>query len=204
MAQHTPTLGTLAMFAAVVLMGGSSCAPVEHDEIFVVGEPVERVVINLQSGSLVLTEADTDEILVERRVQGWKGSIELQTRAEDGVLTLDAACLGPLSCTVDSELELPPGLEVSVVLGDGRVELDGLSGVVDLSLRSGEVVGHGLRSPELAVQVADGPVALSFDEEVERLTLAMGSGDVALQLPEGMDESAIEAQIARGELLITR
>jgi hypothetical protein len=204
MTQSTPTLSTLAMFASVVLLGGSSCAPVSHDEVFVIDEPVERVVINVQSGELVLAERDTDEIFVERRVQGWKGSLELETRTEEGVLYLDAGCLGPLSCSVDSRIELPPGLDISVVLGDGRVVLDGLSGVVDVSVRSGEVVGTELRTPELALQVASGPVALSFAEEAERLSLAMGSGDVALELPEGMDEGAVQSQIARGELRISR
>ncbi len=204
MSTHIPSLSTLAMFATVVIGGGSSCAPVEHDEVFVIDEPVERVVINVQSGDLVLVETDTEEIYVERRVRGWKGSLQLETRTEDGVLTLDASCLGPLSCRVDSRIELPPGLEVSVVLGDGHVELDGLSGVVDLSLRSGEVLGTDLRSPELALQVASGPVTLSFAEAIDRLSLAMGSGDVSLELPEGMDESSVQARIARGELLIRR
>ena len=61
--------------------------------------------------------------LVERSIQGWKGSIELETRVEDDTLTLFAGCEGPMRCDVNMVIEVPAGVEVSVQSGQGDVEL---------------------------------------------------------------------------------
>ncbi|MCP4804911.1 MAG: hypothetical protein GY913_02360 [Proteobacteria bacterium] len=137
------------MAAILLTMGLASCTPVDRDEVFDVEEPIERVVIQLDHGDLTIIGSDRDDVLVERSVQGWKGSIDLETRVEDDTLTLRAGCEGPMRCDVNMVIEVPAGVEVSVQSGEGDVELVDLTGVVDVVVSDGDLDTRGLEKAEL-------------------------------------------------------
>lgn len=136
--------------AAILLtIGLAACTPVDRDEVFDIDEPIDRVVVQLDHGDLVLIGADRDDVLVERSVQGWKGGIQMETRVVDGTLTLQAGCEGPMRCDVNMVVEVPAGVEVSIQSGQGDVELVDLTGIVDVVIAEGELNTRGLEDAEL-------------------------------------------------------
>lgn len=173
---------TLAPAAIAILatVGLGSCSPIDRDEVFEVQDPVERVVVRVDHGDLVVLGTERDTVAVERTVQGWQGSLDMETRVDDGTLTIRAGCAGPLRCRIDSVVEIPHDVELSIVGGTGEIELVGLSGVVDISLRDGDLSARGVAPTELAASVASGDVSLEFDEMPDKLSVAVGSGDVLL------------------------
>ena len=169
-----------ALVAIFATIGLGSCTPIDRDEVFEVGEEVERVVIRVDHGDLVVLGTERDTVAVERTVQGWQGSLDMETRVDDGTLTIRAGCAGPLRCRIDSVVEVPHDVELSIVVGTGEIELVGLSGVVDLSLRDGDVEGRGLSTSEFAAVVAKGDLDLEFDQAPEVYNVAAASGETLL------------------------
>jgi hypothetical protein len=181
--QRTLLTPAVLGLAPVVLL--SSCTGVDYSEAFVVEQPVQHMVLALGTGDLELTPSSDARVHVERKISGWKGAVDLSTRVEDGVLYLSMDCQGPLGCTVDPRIRVPAGVSVEVVQDSGRIWVDGLDGAVDLTLSEGTVGGQGLSSPRVAVAVANGDVDLVLDQAPAAVQIAVGMGDVMLELPAG-------------------
>ncbi|HJN75386.1 MAG TPA: DUF4097 family beta strand repeat-containing protein [Myxococcota bacterium] len=190
---------TPALIAILATVGLGSCAPIDRDEAFEVQERIERVVIRVDHGDLVVLGTDRDTVSVERTVQGWQGSLDMETRVDDGTLTIRAGCDGPLRCRIDSVVEVPRDVELSIVVGAGEIELVGLSGVVDISLRDGDLSARGLESSELAASLAAGDVDLELETMPEHLSIAVGSGDVRVSGATG-DLDLADLSVASGDI----
>ena len=180
---------TLAM-AAMTAVGLGSCDSAETHEVFTVDDVVDEVVVLTDAGSLELLGGDT--VRVERLSRGWKGSLALSTRVEDGVLFLTARCKRVFGCQVDTRLTLPAGLDVTAEVGDGSITAVGLEGDLELSVGTGFVAGEELRAPELIVLVGAGHASLSLDE-AEDVHVLVASGDADVELPAGAYDLALDA-----------
>jgi hypothetical protein len=163
----------LVLGAGLMVGATTGCVPVRYTEAFTPDEPVTRVRITLERGSVTLVPADT--LRVERAVRGAQGSVELASSVDgDGVLALQAACPTLLPCGVDTRIALPPDVPVTVSLGAGEVWATGVD--------------------DLRVDVADGDV----DVEVrERLVVSVGTGSVRAWLGGDTDASVT---VARGSV----
>lgn len=181
--QRTLLTPAVLGLAPIVLL--SSCTGVDYSEAFVVEQPVQHMVLALGTGDLELTPSVDNRVHVERKISGWKGAVDLSTRVEDGVLYLSMDCQGPLGCTVDPIIRVPKGVSVEVVQDSGRIWVDGLDGAVDLTLSEGTVAGQSLTSGQVSVAVANGDVDLVLDGVPREVQLAVGLGDVVLELPTG-------------------
>jgi len=166
-----------ALTAIVLSVGLGSCSTIDRDEVFEVNDDVERVVLRVDHGDLLVLGSERENVAVERTVQGWQGSLDMETRVDDGTLTIRAGCAGPLRCRIDSVVEVPHDVELTIVGGTGEIELVGLSGVVDISLRDGDLDGRALTTTELAATVATGDVNLEFLQAPDHYNVAVGAGE---------------------------
>ncbi|MCB9797563.1 MAG: DUF4097 family beta strand repeat protein [Alphaproteobacteria bacterium] len=170
-----------ALLAAAVL---ASCEPVTHEASASFDPPLTRVVIWSDVGDVAVLGTPTQRVNVRQEVHGWRGALAASQEVRGEVLFVDLRCEGVLECHGHTFVELPAGLDVSIEVGDGDVSLDGLRGVVDLSVGQGEVLGERLSPRELALAVADGPVNLTLEASPEQLTVAVGRGDVTIAMPD--------------------
>ncbi|MED5372300.1 MAG: hypothetical protein VX899_14870 [Myxococcota bacterium] len=100
-----------------------ACEKSSVDEAFVIDEPFEQVQIHLEHGDLELGVHDSEDAWVERSLSGPSGGFALETRVEDGVLTMDMRCAVPHTCSVDAQVLIPAGVPVNVELDDGTLTL---------------------------------------------------------------------------------
>ena len=180
---------TLAM-AALTAVGLGSCDSAETHEVFSVADVVDEVVVLTDAGHLELVAGDT--VRIERVSRGWKGSLALSTRVEDGVLFLTARCKRVFGCQVNTRLTLPPSVPVTAEVGDGSITAVGLDGSLDLSVGTGFVAGEALRAPELLVLVGAGHTSLSLDA-ADDVHVLVASGDADVELPAGAYDLALDA-----------
>ncbi|MCB9759313.1 MAG: hypothetical protein H6739_05695 [Alphaproteobacteria bacterium] len=181
------------LMAAAALIGLGSCQPATHTETVRVLASPDRVVLDVDLGEVRIVGADVEDVVAERSVRGLRGALALDSRREGDALYLEARCVGLIGCRSAHTVTVPRGVDVSVKLAEGVVELEGLEGVVDISVGGGQVRGHGLAPRELALAVGEGPVDLSLTTPPEQLTVAVGAGDVSLSLPEGHYDYVLEA-----------
>ncbi len=191
-----PALAALGLIA----LGLGACESVDYVERFETEGPVERVVITGDVGALQVGAGRGAAAVVQRAVSGWEGGVALSSSVEGGTLYLSARCTDWLGCRVDTELELPAGAALEVVLGRGDVRLEDLDGPLSLSVSDGDVSGEGLRSPEVEVTLASGALSLYFERAPERVEATLAAGDAALDLPAAAAD--IAADLSGGELIL--
>ncbi len=182
----------------LVALGLGACESIDYTEAFETEGAIERVVVTGDIGDLRVSPGRGPTAAVQRSVSGWEGGIALSSSVEDGTLYLSARCTDWLGCRVDTELELPAGAALDVVLGRGDVVLEGLDGPIRLSVSDGDVSGEGLRASEVEATLSSGALSLYFDRAPERVRAALAGGDTVLDLPVAAAE--IEADLSGGEL----
>lgn len=127
-----------------------------------------------------------------RRHLTWSWFPPRATEQRDGpALTLGASCSAPVSdrsdvvvavnCTVDYEIEAPPELALTAT-STGDIEVDGLTGAVDLTCTDGAVVVTGARGP-VAAHTGSGDLDVTFAGPPASAELTTGSGDIRLLVP---------------------
>jgi len=193
------TVSTLTLMGFTAMSLGS-CESVDYVEAFETEASITRIIVNADVGDLVVIGGERDTVRVERRVDGWKGGIDLTSQLVDGELTLDARCTGFLGCRVDTTLEVPAGAEIVVAVGEGEITLTNLSGPVSVDLASGDVSGHGLIASAVDATVTSGDVLLQFDRAPTLVSAALASGDLFLQLPGELVDAALD--LAGGEAVL--
>jgi len=193
------TVSTLTLMGFTALSLGS-CESVDYVEAFETEEIVNRVIVRADVGDLTVVGVERDTARVERRVDGWKGGIELTSQLVDGELTLDARCTGFLGCRVDTVLEVPKGVEVIAAIGEGAISLTDLSGTVSLDLASGDVSGQGLAGTTVDATVTSGDVLLQFAQAPSLVSAALAGGDVFVELPGKVVDAALD--LAGGEAVL--
>ena len=193
------TVSTMTLLGFTALSLGS-CESVDYVEAFETEEAITRVVVHADVGDLRIVGTDRETARVERRVDGWKGGIDLASQVVGGELTLEARCTGFLGCRVDTTLEVPAGVELVLAVGEGMITLTELSGPVSLDLASGDVSGRGLLAAAVDATVSSGDVLLQFDRAPELVSAALASGDVFVELPGDVVDAALD--LAGGETIL--
>jgi len=162
-----------------------------------VGERIDVVEIDNDSGNVSITAGDVDRTQVKQKFSYRFDSPGNAFEVDDGVLKLKDCGWW---CSVDYEVVVPAGTEVSGELDSGNLLLAGvasadvkadsgnitlrdIAGDLTLDIDSGNVEGTGLGG-DLTANVDSGRLDLQFDEQVD-VTADVDSGDIELTVPDG-------------------
>lgn len=195
---HERSQWWLVLALGGVLMGcaGRRWAPFE------VPEAVQRIEIVADRGSLTLVGGPAgSRVRVARSVRAFPEAREMHDEVSGGTLRIEVRCGGAPGCRVDQELRVPPGVAVAVTLGDGDVELEDVTGSLDIAVALGKVRGSGLAGEVVDVQTEGGSIDLAFVTAPQRLLANAAAGDVALRVPAGRYRCDVDpAQLAAVEV----
>lgn len=119
---------TVAPAMAALLSAGIlvACENASIQEAFQIDEQVERVEVFVEKGDVAIWTSSASKVRVERTLVGQPGMHVLETRVDQGTLSLLMSCEVPLGCAVDSSLYIPAGVPVVVEVLDGSLHIDGL------------------------------------------------------------------------------
>jgi hypothetical protein len=210
---------TITPAAFIALLVG--CIESSSHESFEIPEPVEHVVVRVDTGEVRVSGSDS--------ITGARVDVELncrtvvpgyEVRAADGTLrvALDAdtdasACTGRFAIVVprQASLDLRTGAgdvvvadlrgNVSVVTYDGSVTLANVAGPLEVTVPAGDVVGDGIGSTATTVTVGAGNVRLAHAAAPVQVDLAVIMGDVEVTVPAGAYD--IEAEAISGTVHVS-
>lgn len=177
-----------------------------------------RVVVEVDGEVRVdATDARAPSVEVRRR-WSWDEPEVLTTRAGDE-LRIESSCadLGPLPCSTDLRIAVPPATELVVRNAGGSVRATGLRAPAELSSDSGSVSVSDVAAPRLvlrssagsvrgtALSVPDvtgsssaGSVRLDLAVEPVRVDARSSAGSVRVQVPAGAATYRAEARSSAG------
>jgi hypothetical protein len=176
----------------VVGFGTAGCAGVRGRPFEVPGS-VQRIEIAVDVGSLTLVGAPAGTlVLVSRNARAFPESRQIHDEIDGSTMRIEAHCGGAPGCRVDHELRLPPGVAVTVHLGDGDVELQDIAGSLQIDVALGKVTGSGLGGQVVDVHTEGGAIDLAFATAPQRLVAYAAAGDVGLRVPAGRYRCAVD------------
>jgi hypothetical protein len=183
MHQKTARGGSLGFLLASLLLT-AACDTTRYTEAFNPEGNITRIVVQVDAGNVELIEGE--QLRVERTIRGAEGALELSHRIEFAgesaeTLTLVATCAALLPCSVDTRITVPVGVPVEVELGRGEVWATGIDGLT-LELDRGDA-DLDIRGP-LTAQIGNGSLQASLPLDASA-RIAVGHGDIALQIPPG-------------------
>ena len=181
----TRALG-IGLTSVLVLGGAASVVPemVRSTTVTDLGWPegVGTVRISLGSGSLELREGPGPAVMVTETSSF--STVDPTSSVSGDVLTLDLPCGGGFlqRCEADWDLIVPPGTDVVVEHALGDVDLQGVTGAVEVNGSLGDVRVSGAPST-LDVRLSLGDVVADLDEPADRVSIQTNLGDVEVTLP---------------------
>lgn len=174
----------------------AACAGQRGRPFEVPGE-VRRIEVVVDVGSLTLVGAPAgSQTLVTRSARSFPESRRIQDEVRASTLRIEARCGGAPGCRVDHELRVPPGVTVSVQIGDGDVELQDVAGSLEIDVALGKVTGSGLAGARVDVHTEGGAIDLAFVTAPQQLIANAAAGDVGLRVPAGRYRCDVDPAIA--------
>ncbi|MFT5680164.1 MAG: hypothetical protein ACI8RZ_001069 [Myxococcota bacterium] len=184
-------------------------------------EPVVGIVTDLGAGDVTITGANTVGAMVYRDLE-WSGSRpDIDAWVEDGILYLTADCTRKVVCQAHHDVVVSEAIWSDIMTGAGNVSLRGLDegaraetgsgdismmqvygditaetgsgavtiedsiGDLDLSTGSGDVTVREAMTERLALSTGSGQVDVDIREGLSDADVSTGSGDVTLMVPSG-------------------
>ncbi len=186
-----PPPAATAALPAVMAPGRCGFA-LDYTETILVTDPVERVVLGVDDGSVVATEYDRAATLLKRHTFAWEPSIgDVEWTVEDGVLALAARCKYEGNCRFDHMLELPLDVAFEIAMKDAQISLGYVGGDIEVDFATGWFRGVRLRSANVAIALDAGDVSLDFAAAPATVAVDLGAGDVVVELPAGAYRCAL-------------
>ena len=129
---------------------------------------VRELVVEVDAGPITLVGTPGATVDIRTTLHGSAtGTPRADHQLVDGVLTVRGSCAGlPLSCHVDEELTVPPGVPVRVNTSAGTVDASRLD------------------VPRLDVVTSAGSVTAGFAAAPQDVRIRTAAGDVDLRLPD--------------------
>lgn len=155
--------------------------------------------LELTSGNGVIEVVRGEQLLVEQSAEAGVG-FAWQGETVDGLAQLSERCPLAWTCHVDTYVELPPGMALTLALGTGEVSLDGLEGDIRVDLDSATLQGVDLWAAHFELSAERANVDLELEGLADALVLDVAVGDLAVELPEG--PYALDVQSGLGQVLI--
>ena len=186
----TKTAALLLLFTAF-----PACAR-EAEESLELDDPIHAIAGHLSDARLtVVAEPGTTVPIVSVR-RTWVGKTPAlaDARVEDGVLLLDTNCDDAYhtECHLDLEIAIDPSTDVLFTGTNVDIEFEGLSGIVDVDVTTGELDGWQLSSPYIRALTGSGNIDLDTVRAPELLEARTARGDLDVRVPsESYDIEAI-------------
>jgi len=179
---------------------------------------IERIEVDLSSGSIEVVAADVDEITVTATLSdGFRETGAVQEVVDDR-LVLTGTCPLYLSafCAVDYDVRVPKDVAVVARVDDGSIRVVGLSGAVDVfsdnsgvelvGLRgpvtvhsaNGSLTGEDLQSPSVEASTENGSVDLGFTAAPDTVLATSENGWVEVRLPDVVGDYRVDAGTDNG------
>lgn len=147
----------------------------------------QRLRLETGSGDIAVVAGPGAPRVELRRVGGLWGDPEVTIdRGEDGLVSVDANCPGPISfvCSAEARLVVPAGTAVIARTGSGSVRVTGIRGGVDAETGSGDVELRGVGGDRITADTGSGSVRATLVDPPRDLFADTGSGDVDVRLPD--------------------
>jgi len=99
---------------------------------------------------------------------------------------------------VGFRVTVPAGLDVTVQTNNGDIDLQGLSGAVDLTTNNGEIDGTRIAAGSVQVTSDNGDVKLAFSTAPDDVVAYSDNGDVTIEVPPTDDDHQVDASSVIG------
>lgn len=199
--RHHLALGALVL--ATATLEGCHCGlALDYTETFLVTDPVERIVIDVDDGTIDAVSYGRDQILFKRHVFAFENTLEDPTfSVEDGVLHSEGHCKrNDDDCSFDHLLELPRGIDFDVTMDYAGIDMGHIDGSIAATFNSGYFRGNRLAAPQLELSASSAEVDAEFAVAPESLVIDFDRGEVALWLPAGAYRCQLDS--ASGEVTV--
>ena len=174
----------LTLVLMVSSLGGQPFGFGEPDHVeqagFVVTEPVERIVVTVDTGRVEIMAWSGASIEVERLLSFGDERPRVEHNLANGVLEIESDCPASFfsiggSCSVDHLLRVPASVDVQIDSGAGTVRVSGLDSVVVADTGSGtiELVDLGGR-----VTAETGSGGIGLERISATVDISTGSGGI--------------------------
>lgn len=184
----------------------SGCADTAYSTSYEFSSPIERVVVDVAIGDVVVKATDGDESRVDIDVECRVAVPDVDVTLEGRVLSVKmfGGMGGASDCRGHFEIEIPVSAAVFVTTesGDvaasgvsgevrltsfkGNISLDTLSGPMEVQAASGTVIGSGLRGSVGRFYVGNGDVDLVYETTPSSVDVDMILGDAKLTVPQNV------------------
>lgn len=177
----------VAVLSLPVAMGPGRCGfLIDYTETLLITEPVDRIELGVDDGSVIATMYEREAVLIKRHTFGFEKSVDfVSATTVDGELELQARCKYDGNCRYDHMLEVPLGVDLSIAMADSQISLGYFDSDLDIDFESGWFKGVRLASPNFTLSLTTGDVTVDFAAIPESVVIAVGEGDVTIELPAG-------------------
>jgi DUF4097 and DUF4098 domain-containing protein YvlB len=161
-------------------------------------ESVERLEVDVNSGSVTVRASDRDDIRVRTvRTYAWfRPRTDARIGGDELHLTGTCRLLG--QCSVSYEVDLPRGTELDLETSAGRIRISGATGAITAKTSAGDIEGDGLAARRVEAQTSAGDIDLTLGEAPERLELRTSAGDIDVVAPD--ETYDVDADTSAGEV----
>ncbi len=174
----------------------------QDDAVVPVDEPFERVVIDVETGSVELT-GGYDRAEVDWDMRWGMGCPEVDVYVWDETLYIVGECpRGAWSCSTDFRVSVPSGLDIQATVITGEIDLQDVGSVqaelttgelrvskvlgdLDLAVTTGSITGDDLLVEHVWADVTTGNVDLDLDSSFEEVAADVVTGEITLAVPKG-------------------
>jgi DUF4097 and DUF4098 domain-containing protein YvlB len=210
----------ITILAIAAISGLSGCAENSYSESFDLDGPIDRVVVDVDTGDVDLRPGSGQggRVDVEMTCRTAVPQIDVFLSGSTLHVSMDAgngasACDGSFEIVVPglADVDLRTGSgdiavegtsgEAELLTYDGDIRVDGLSGSLELSAVSGAINATALESGECGLTVGAGDVEASFATVPELVDIEVGAGDATVNVPASVYR--IEADSDAGEVLVS-
>jgi Toastrack DUF4097 len=211
----------LGLAAAVLAGCYVSVGALQHrTRSYQVPGPVRALVVHGQVGRIDVTGGSSAAISVTEQLTFRQTAPVVTHRLTAGTLTLASSCPALESCSVAYDITVPPALAVQVAdhagmirlhglagrvtaqIGAGIIELDSVSGPVEVSTHAGEILGQGVASAQATLRLSTGRIEMTFSAAPTALSATAAIGSVTLRVP-GEVAYAVHASTTVGSTLVS-
>lgn len=154
----------------------------------VITSPVTKIVIDGDVGDVAVRAGLTGDVIIQRKDAWTVDRPSISERFADGVLTIKTDCGGlteMLRCRSDLTLDAPPSVDVTIAVGEGDIELRGLSGRTDVRTDRGDIRTFRLEPVTVRAESQGGDVSLDLFGQPVRTEAETDGGDVRVTVPFG-------------------
>lgn len=154
----------------------------------VITNPVTKIVIDGDVGDVTVRAGLTGDVVIQRKDAWTIDRPSISERFADGVLTIKTNCGGlteMLRCRSDLTLDAPPEVDVTIAVGEGDIDLRGLSGRTDVRTDRGDIRTRRLEPVTVRAESQGGDISLDLFGQPVRTEAESDGGDVHVTVPFG-------------------